>query len=1277
MSEIDPREEALFQKSLELPREERERYLVSSCRGDPVLRENVLGLLKSHEAGGGFLDSLPDEDSARVAAQLQRIAPADESPGDDIGRYRLLELIGEGSWGSVWMAEQREDIKRRVALKILKLGLDTKDFLARFEAERQMLAMMDHPNIARVLDAGATTYGRPYFVMELVKGMPLLEYADGKRLGIDERVQLFIKICQALQHAHQKGIIHRDIKPSNILVTEQDDEPVPKLIDFGVAKTTEFRLTDKTLFTGLHTFIGTPVYCSPEQLEFSGSEVDNRSDIYSLGALLYELLCGTPPFDQKLLSELSLESMRTIVRERDPPRPSLRFGRLSSDKKVEIAGKRGCPPFKVESRLRGDIDWIVMKCLEKDRNHRYDTANVLAQDLRAFLESRPVSAVAPSVAYRLRKFIHRNRRAYAVWVEAAAILCAVLALVFYLRSGTSEPSLSPEPELIPPRSSARDSSRSIAVLPFENRGKREGDRIFIDGIHDDLVTHISRIPGITTIARTSVLGYRDTAENMRTIGEELSVATILLGGVQRAGGQIKINVQLIDAATDALLWAERYERELTAENIFVIQNKISKAIAGALQVVLSPQESERMEKLPTESLAALEAYFRGKERYHFRSGTAVRESIVHLEEAISLDPDFAMAHAMLGRSYIRNTYYTDLPFNQEVAKAERHILKALELDDTQSEVHVALGTLRDHQGDLAGKESAYKKAVDLNPNNAAAHASYARVRQRRIGSTLEVARLWRKSYELDPNSQNAQGRLASSLAASGQLDEALKVRESVASRNPGSSRALLHLGRFYFYNLGRFDDAIVTFRKQLALDPKHIAPPSYLANAYGNLGDRERAVRWLEWRLKTIVDPVSRAAWRAPLLRFAGDNSLREEQALEELWASPKNRAFWGILARLIDLYLTSSRVEKARSRLEAAFPSLFDPSAEVDGYNIQQAKDVARVLMATGEREQANHLIAKALPVARLLTPSVVIYYPRLLEASLHAIAGDERQALAAIRRYFEAGGSPYTLMLQDELKPLLDNPEYQEMAVKREAELAVQLQRIREMEANGELAPIPTLPDDVAEGAIGAGGIVSVASSKSAGIAEAAYGVMDRPSDRDSGSPIEGSVPDAVHVPEAQDADFVPRAKSVAVLPFDNLSDRKEDAYRSEGIHSELITVLSRIRDVKTIARNTTMAYRDTAKPSRTIGEELGVAALLMGTVQWEEDRIRINVQLIDAAADKTLWGETYMRDLTANDIFDIQSEICTGDRRRIESRHLTGRAPENRDRTDPKSQGSGGLF
>ncbi|MDA1069110.1 MAG: serine/threonine-protein kinase [Verrucomicrobia bacterium] len=410
---FDNREETLFQKCLDVPPEDWEQFLESSCPDDRELRETVLRLLKANQKADGFLEAetsqeLLESDSSGIAAELQRIAPAGEGPGDQIDRYRLLELIGEGSWGSVWMAEQTEDIERRVALKILKLGLDTKDFLARFEAERQMLAMMDHPNIAHVLDAGATSYGRPYFVMELIRGMPVLDYADRERLSIEDRVELFIQICQATQHAHQKGIIHRDLKPSNILVAEVDDKPLPKIIDFGIAKTTQFHLTDKTVYTQFHTFLGTPIYSSPEQLEFSGLEVDHRTDIYSLGALLYELLCGRTLFDPEHLSKQSLENLRAIIREEDPPTPSLRLARLSPDEKVTIADKRVCPPTKVESRLKGDLDRIVMKCLEKDRSRRYESARALAQDLQAFLENKPVSTAAPVPAIVSKNLSHAN-----------------------------------------------------------------------------------------------------------------------------------------------------------------------------------------------------------------------------------------------------------------------------------------------------------------------------------------------------------------------------------------------------------------------------------------------------------------------------------------------------------------------------------------------------------------------------------------------------------------------------------------------------------------------------------------------------------------------------------------------------------------------------------------------------------------------------------------------------------------------------------------------------
>ena len=296
-------------------------------------------------------------------------------------------------------------MRRRVALKIIKLGMDTREVVARFEAERQALAMMDHPNIASVFDGGATDTGRPYFVMELVKGVPITDYCDANKLSTRERLELFMQVCQAVQHAHQKGVIHRDLKPSNILVTVKDDRPVPKVIDFGVAKATQARLTEKTLFTRFHQWIGTPAYMSPEQAGLGSLDVDTRSDIYSLGVLLYELLTGRTPFDTQKLLAAGYDAVMRTIREEEPPKPSTRLSTLAEEELSAVAAKRGAEPAKLNRLVRGDLDWIVMKALEKDRTRRYETANAFAQDVAAYLEQEPVSAAAPSAAYRARRFI--------------------------------------------------------------------------------------------------------------------------------------------------------------------------------------------------------------------------------------------------------------------------------------------------------------------------------------------------------------------------------------------------------------------------------------------------------------------------------------------------------------------------------------------------------------------------------------------------------------------------------------------------------------------------------------------------------------------------------------------------------------------------------------------------------------------------------------------------------------------------------------------------------
>jgi len=345
-----------------------------------------------------------------------------EGPGTRIGPYRLLQELGKGGMGVVWMAEQTEPVRRRVALKVIKLGKDTKEVIARFEAERQALALMDHPHIAKVFDAGTTDSGRPYFVMELVKGIPIAQYCDEQRLTIRERLELFLPVCQAIQHAHQKSIIHRDIKPSNVLVAQYDGCPVPKVIDFGVAKALGQQLTEKTLFTEFGAVIGTLEYMSPEQAEFNQLDIDTRSDIYSLGVLLYELLTGTTPLQRKSLQQAALDTVLRRIREEEPPRPSTRLSELN-DALPTLSAQRKLEPGQLMKLVRGDLDWIVMMALEKERNRRYETANALASDVERHLKHEPVTAAAPSGFYKFQKFAHRNKAAL---VTATAFIVLLL-----------------------------------------------------------------------------------------------------------------------------------------------------------------------------------------------------------------------------------------------------------------------------------------------------------------------------------------------------------------------------------------------------------------------------------------------------------------------------------------------------------------------------------------------------------------------------------------------------------------------------------------------------------------------------------------------------------------------------------------------------------------------------------------------------------------------------------------------------------------------------------
>jgi serine/threonine protein kinase len=438
MSDVS-RVEEVFLAAVEQPDPAlRATYLDAACGGDEDFRRRVETLLAAQPQVGRFLESPVDfqpsgDDQARKS-KLESTA----SVGDRVGPYKLLERIGEGGMGEVWVADQQEPIKRRVALKLIKPGMDSRSVLGRFEAERQALAVMDHPNIAKVLDAGTTTDGRPYFVMELVKGTPITEFADARKLTPRERLELFVPVCQAIQHAHMKGIIHRDIKPSNVLVELHDDRLVPKVIDFGVAKAVGQQLTEKTIYTGFGALVGTPTYMAPEQATFNALDVDTRADVYALGVLLYELLAGSPPIEKERLKQAALDEVLRIVRDEEPPRPSQRLS--TSQLKASIAATRGSEPLQLSQLMRGELDWIVMKALEKDRTRRYESANGFASDIQRYLTGEQVQAVPPSFAHRLKKAYRRNRAAVLVSTAFTALIvsAAIVGLILAVQARRAE-----------------------------------------------------------------------------------------------------------------------------------------------------------------------------------------------------------------------------------------------------------------------------------------------------------------------------------------------------------------------------------------------------------------------------------------------------------------------------------------------------------------------------------------------------------------------------------------------------------------------------------------------------------------------------------------------------------------------------------------------------------------------------------------------------------------------------------------------------------------------
>jgi tetratricopeptide (TPR) repeat protein/serine/threonine protein kinase len=858
---------------------DRQAFLDGACAGQPVLREQVEELLRLHENAETFLQqpARAEGDTSDHLGPGRSIDPTGpphpgEGPGTLIGPYRLMEQIGEGGMGLVFVAEQQQPVRRKVALKVIKPGMDSKQVVARFEAERQALALMDHPNIAQVHDGGTTPAGRPYFVMELVKGVPITEYCDQNQVPVRERLGLFVHVCQAVQHAHQKGIIHRDLKPSNVLVMSQDGTPVVKVIDFGVAKAVGQQLTDKTVYTHFAQLVGTPLYMSPEQAGQSGLDVDTRSDVYSLGVLLYELLTGTTPFTRERLKDVGFDELRRIIREEEPPRPSTRISTLGEGATTVSANRRS-QPKRLSQLFRGELDWVVMKALEKDRNRRYESASALARDVERYLADEPVRACPPSAAYRLRKFLRRKKGP--VLVGAAVVLALLVALggiaagigwAVRDRSAHRAAAERQVREDLVEATPLLPTTRWPAAAAFVRRAQTALAGVEIDPALAGQVEELARDLEMARrleeawvhprwgdndlqemqAAFAGAFGWygldvdqmdpREAAERVRArpIRPQLAagldqwafvrMALKLPGGSRLLAASRAADPDAVRDRLRDLLARVRTDPWGVKERAMALAGADLPPATAVLLAILC-----RDAGAPERAAAALHrARLQHPEDYHlnFGLGTAhlssrpprLEEAIRFLTAAVSLRPESSFSHNNLGKALAEGGRHDE-------AIAEYH--EALRLNPKYALAHSNLGGALQLKGRLDEAVTACREAIRLDPGLAKAHHNLGMaLRQQR--KLKEAVACFRKAIDLDPKYAESHVGLGGALAKQGQLDEARACFDRALELDPKNAGAHVSIG-MTLGRQGKLGEAIAWYRKALKLDPK-------VPHAHGNLG---------------------------------------------------------------------------------------------------------------------------------------------------------------------------------------------------------------------------------------------------------------------------------------------------------------------------------------------------------------------------------------------------------------------------------------------------------
>jgi serine/threonine protein kinase/tetratricopeptide (TPR) repeat protein len=861
----------LVEAGLERERGARALFLDEVCTGDPSLRTDVEELIDSHEQAAGFM-VMPAFEAATTLIAQDRDASL---VGRRIGPYKTVRELGQGGMGTVYLAVRADEAYRKeVAVKVIKRGMDTEGIIRAFRTERQILATLDHPNIARLLDGGTTEDGRPYFVMDYVQGLPLDVYCDTHALPILERLKLFRIVCSAVHDANQHGVIHRDLKPPNILVTPAG---VPKLLDFGIAKVLNPELSSVTTSSTITGHPLTPAYASPEQIQ--GEAITPVSDVYSLGVLLYELLTGHRPY--RLQAHTPQELERVICKQ-EPEKPSTIISRIEEpcgggDSRraaitpASVSEARAEQPDKLRRRLAGDLDNVVLMALRKEQRRRYASVEQLSEDLRRHLEGLPILARKSTLAYRTTKLFGRNRATALTAAMSVIIILALVAMAF-----SSRPLWSRASGLALEMASTTKHVRSLAVLPFQPLAGNARDESLEFGIADALISKLNHVGQLTVRSPESVRKYAGPGEAPQVAARELGVDTLLVGRVDQAGDRIRLSVQLISAHDNRVLWTDTFDEQWA--HIFAVEGAIAAQVARALMLPVTDDERQRLVKHDTENPAAYREYLLGRHFWSQRTPAGLSTGLQHFARAIELDPSYALAHAGVADSYVAFASFRVSSANDAYPKARVAAVRALELDPTLAEAHSALAMVSLYdEWNWPAAEIAFKRALALNPDDGTTHLRYAlalpyferfddalreiaRARQAdplspvigaNVGKILHLARRYdqaieehRKALELDPNFFLTHNNLGLTFALTRAYEQAIAEfqRAIVLSDN---SEAKANLAYAYAVS-GRSREARKILDELETRTPEVYTSPFDIAVAYTGLGDRDRAFAWLE-----------------------------------------------------------------------------------------------------------------------------------------------------------------------------------------------------------------------------------------------------------------------------------------------------------------------------------------------------------------------------------------------------------------------------------------------